>query len=191
MIKVVKFLSVFSWTTTKTMAKINQVKIVPINTHIDETLLPYIKHPKKTTVDGEEEYIEEQLHKLSEDAGPYKILLFLSNFVHVCANLNWTTAKKLFQKFPMHLATYHREVWELAKADNVDEDTGEDVEAFMATMQQFKEELLDGYEYEDQMDYLRSLKKPLKMDPNKFLLKLRSANGMVMLLRMQGSVLKG
>ena len=53
------------------------------------------------------------------------------------------------------------------------------LKAFITTMKQFKEELLDGFEYKDQMDYLHSLKKPPKMDPNKFLLKLRSANGMV------------
>ena len=52
------------------------------------------------------------------------------------------------------------------------------VNNFELTLNEFKRELLEGYNNEDQMDYLRNLKKPGKMEPSQFLLKLRAANRM-------------
>ncbi len=87
--------------------------------------------------------------------------------------MSWTTGLKLYQKFPMHLTGYHLDMWEQLAAEQA-----ATVDGFNETLQTFKTELLQGYMYEDQMDYLRSLKKPGKMEPSQFLPKLRAANRM-------------
>ncbi len=49
---------------------------------------------------------------------------------------------------------------------------------FNEQLQEFKAELLLGYTYKDQIDYLRSLKEIGKMQPSQILLKLKAANRM-------------
>jgi hypothetical protein len=83
----------------------------------------------------------------------------------------------MFQNFPMHLEGYHYDIRAL-----IIDDVKQTVPLFSASINQFKAELLEGHNYEDQMDYLRELTKPNKMEASKFLLKLRTANHMAIQL---------
>ncbi len=91
--------------------------------------------------------------------------------------MGWTTGPKRYQKFPIRLHDYHLDVWELLTGDRT-----HTVAHFNAQLQEFKLELQRGYKYEEQMNYLRSLKKSDKMEPSQFLLKLRLANRMAIQL---------
>jgi hypothetical protein len=134
----------------------------------DDSKLEFVKH-QRTTTDANDvrETTEERVPKLAEDASPYEILRFLSAFNRTKINLSWTTGPKLFQKFPMHLEGYHYDAWEL-----ITDGVNPTVALFTTSIEEFKNELLEGYTYEDQMDYLRDLKKPGKLEPSTFLLKL-------------------
>ncbi len=122
---------------------------------------------------GNEDTTEDKIPKLSKEASLHEILQFLNAFQRVRRTMDWTTGPKLVQKFPMHLTGYHLDIWEQVAAGQP-----APVDGFNETLQTFKTELLRGYTYEDQMDYLRSLRKTGKMEPSRFLLKLRAANRM-------------
>ncbi len=124
----------------------------------------FIKHQLRMQAQDNEDIIEDQIPKLSEEASPYEILQFLSIFQRVRRTMNWTTGPKLYQKFPVHLSGYHLDVWELPTNDRT-----ATVANFNDQLQEFKSELLQGYTDEDQMDYLRTLKKPGNMGPSQFL----------------------
>ena len=87
------------------------------------------------------------------------------------------TGQKLYQKFRMHLEGYHLELWE-----TINDGKNRTVDNFCAGLTEFKNELLADYTYEDQMDYLRKVKKPPKLTPSKFLNKLRMHNRLVVQL---------
>ena len=146
--------------------------VIPFEDDLDESKLEYIKH-ERTTIDQNQvrETVVERVPKLSDDATPHEILRFLAAFDRVRENMGWTTGAKLFQRFPMHLNGYFLDVWELLIVG-----VNPSVNAFNNVLVEFKRELLEGYSYEEQMDYLRELKKPPKMEPGKFLLKFRYAN---------------
>lgn len=161
--------------------------VIPFDAETDSSkTIEFIKHQHRVrTEQGNEDTVEDRIPKLSEDALPFEILQFLSTFQRVRQTLNWTTGPKLFQKFPMHLSGYHLDVWEsVATGRNAT------VIGFNQTLQDFKLELLEGYTYEDQLDYLRTVKKPGKMEPGQFLLKLRAANRMAAQLPNHQQMLK-
>ena len=154
-------------------SKNKRAHIIPFDPEDDADKTEFVKHSRTITeADGSSDVLEERIPKLSEDATPYDILKFLAAFGRARTNLRWTTGPRLYQKFPVHLSGYHLEVWETT----IEDDPNQTVANFNASLEDFKLELLQGYNYEDQMDYLRELCKPPKMDPSKFLLKLRAAN---------------
>ncbi len=161
-----------------TMANRRKKPLIPFDYEPDHTTpVVYIKHQLRTRNEDNGYIVEDNIPKLNEDASPYEILQFLSTFQRVRKAMGCTTGSKLYQKFPIHLHDYHLDVWELVSGDRT-----HTVAHFNAQLQGFKLELLRGYRYEEQMNYLRSLKKPGKMEPSQFLLKLRSANRMAIQL---------
>ena len=72
----------------------------------------------------------------------------------VCQNMKWETGAKVFQKFLMHLLTEHRDIWEQSIKEVLDSDSSKTTEDFVEVLNQFRLTLLDGYEYEEQMEYL-------------------------------------
>ena len=150
------------------MANRRQKPVIPFDYEIENpSTIEYIRHQFRE----DDDIIEERIPKLREDASPYEILHFLNTFQRARTTMSWTTGPKLYQKFQLHLSDYHLEVWYLFMNDRA-----HTVVRFDAHLKEFKTELLQGYSYEDQMDYLRSLKKPGAMEPSQFLLKLRAAN---------------
>ena len=146
--------------------------ILPFDSE-EETPTDYVKHQRTITEDDVRETGEERVPKLTDEATPLQVLHFLTAFDRARTNLQWNTGPKLFQKFPMHLSQDHLDTWELAYKG-----AEETVDEFDASLEIFKSELIDGISYENQLDYLRNLKKPGKMTPSKFLLKLRAASNL-------------
>jgi len=78
---------------------------------------------------------------------------------------------KTLSEISLHLSGYHLDVWE-----SVATGWNATVISLNQRLQDFKLELIEGYTYKDQLDYLRTVKKPGKMEPGQFLLKLQAAN---------------
>ena len=163
------------------MSNKTHVKIIAFDDRIDDTLLLYINHSKKQcNLDTkEEECMEERLIKLSDNAEPYKIFHFFASFVNIYQNMAWTTGTKLFQKFPMHLLTQHCNTCDQCLKEVLHKVKTCGSSDSVLVLKLFQETLLNGYEYKEQIDYLQSIKKPAKMDPGKFLLRLQVANTLV------------
>ena len=148
--------------------------VIPLEPDFDEAEVEYVRHRRtETDANGVEESTELRVPRLGDGATPYAILTFLSLFARARNTLSWTTGPKLFAKFSSHLDGYPMAVWELA-ADGVNHT----VINFDNTLRTFKADLLAGYHYVDQIDFLRALKKPTNMTPAQFLLCLRSASRM-------------
>lgn len=141
--------------------------IIPLQPDYESADTDYIKHSRKTTnADGSEEYEEERIPRLNDGATPYFILYFLSCFDCTRRNFRWNTGARLFTKFGSHLAGTYLEDWNNAIADLDEPDRT--VEAFDEELLTFKESVLAGYSYADQMEGLRKLKKPVDMKPSEF-----------------------
>jgi hypothetical protein len=128
------------------------------NLKYDYSKIEFIIHHLATTIDNVAETVEEGVPKLSNKATPYEILKFLNTFDGVCTNLSWTTGPKLFQKFQLHLKDHHYDLWEPIIVD-----VTKNISQFNKCLGECKTELLEGYTYEHQMDYLREIKKPSQM----------------------------
>jgi len=160
-------------------SKNKRLAIIPFEADFDESKASFITHKRSMTQEGVTETVEEKIMKLHEEASPFEILKFLHSFRKARTAMAWLTAPKLFQKFPLHLDGYHLEMWESvleAIQAKLEEDADLAVENFDDAITAFKEEVLQGYHYEDQMDYLRGLKKPGNMSPGKFLMKYCATN---------------
>ena len=157
------------------MNRNRRVPVIPFDAHYDESEIEYIKHERVVVENNEErDKIIERVPRLSEEAEPFEILRFLAAFARAREDLAWTTGPKLYQKFRMHLTGYPLELWDTTIFGN-----NRTVATFNVALNEFKNELLQGYHYEDQLDYLREVKKPGKMTPTKFLLKLKMHNKLV------------
>jgi len=146
--------------------------VIPFKPDYDETEIEYIKHRRSEYNNGITEEISERVPKLPSDATPYLILTFFSTFAHVRETMQWTTGVKLFQRFRIQLMTVHLETW-LIQVNGVNQT----VANFDANLEEFKAQLLRGYKYHNQMDFLRTMKKPPEMSPSKFLLAFRASEG--------------
>jgi hypothetical protein len=128
--------------------------VIPFKPDYDKSSTQYIKHQQTITDanDVQETTTEEQVPKLAKAASPYEILKFLSAFNCAQKNFSWTSSPKLFQKFPMHLDGYQFETWEL-----ITDGLNHNIPLFSTSLEHFKIELLEGYTYENQMDYLLAI----------------------------------
>mmetsp|Transcript_14459 Transcript_14459/g.22590 ORF Transcript_14459/g.22590 Transcript_14459/m.22590 type:complete len:283 (+) Transcript_14459:152-1000(+) len=152
-----------------------KVAHIPFDSEFNKSKLNNIEHVKTITVNGVLKSTHEICQVLSEEAGPYEILKFFQQFARVRNALGWSDGPKLFYKFPEHLHGVYLDLWE----DQVEDINTSTTASFDTELALFKAELLDGYTYGNQIAYLRALRKPGKMSPKTFLLKLKSANRLV------------
>jgi hypothetical protein len=143
--------------------------VIPLQLPKDEDL-EFIKHKRSEENNGVREEIEERVPKLSDEATPYQILRFFTSFNQVRRHMNWTTGPRLYQRFHVHLEGTHLVTWE----DQVNE-VNQTVQTFDQEYIQFKANLLAGYKYYDQMDYLRQVKKTKDQTPKEFLRLVRAS----------------
>jgi hypothetical protein len=152
----------------------NRAAIIPLKPDYEQSAIHRIKHAQTREIAGVTEKTSVEVPQLSEQAGTYELLTFLREFELARATMSWTTGPKLYEKFIMHLQGYHRQTW-------TDEAAGkaQTVATFDQTILEFKEQLLENKDYDNQMDYIRDLHKPQDMKPGTFLLYLRIQNSMV------------
>ena len=115
-----------------------------------------------------------ELPKLPEDATSYQIINFIRLFRQAAKKLQWTTGPKLFKKFILHLEGDHMDTW-LSNIEGVDEE----VDEFWSAISEFKQEHFEDEAYENQKDFLRTIKKTRDLDPRQFLKQLRIQDAML------------
>ena len=108
---------------------------------------------------------------LTANATPYFILKFFSQFAATRILMQWTTGPDLYEKFEAHLSDSHEALWVKAKGNDA-----QTVATFDANVAAFKHSLLQSYNYEDQMEYIKSQKKHPSQTPTQFFLALNAAN---------------
>lgn len=155
--------------------------VIPLKPDYDVSKLTRIKHTKSLADDDDE--TEKQtiyIPQLPEDATPYQMLDFFREFDDACDTMEWTTGPAKFLKIKPHLQGIHKEVWNESVEAIGQERTDETfIEARSIFLTETFEELRD---YDTQMDYLRSIKKPSDMSVKTFLKYLRIANKQVKMI---------
>jgi hypothetical protein len=123
------------------------------------------RHLQQQDVGGVSEKRTVKVPRLSENAGTYELLTFIREFQQACSIMSWTTGPRLYKKFEVHLQGFHRQTW-------TDEAAGlaQTVVTFDTTVRAFKSQLLEDEDYDNQLDFIRELKKPRDMKPGTFLL---------------------
>ena len=143
---------------------------IPFKPDYDVSQEEYIKHRRAATVNGITEETTAQIPKLPDDASAYRKLKFFKDFDKARRSLQWNNGPKLFTNFVMHLEDVHELAWgALINGRN------QNVANFDISIDEFKAQLLSGYRYSDQMDYLRSIRKPPDMTPTDFMLQFRAS----------------
>jgi len=77
----------------------------------------------------------------------------------------------------MHLGDVHEMTW-----DAIINGQNHTINNFDLSIQEFKTQLLSGYRYSDQMDFLRSIRKPPELTPTSFMLQFRASEMQVLQL---------
>ena len=129
-----------------------RIAIIPFDPDPPSFEIQYIKHKRSTRINGILDEDKVRVPVLHTEAEPVHILDFLIQFETARLNLQWTTGPKLFQKFPMHLTRQDRLLW-----DDLLLNRPRTVAGFDEVLLDFKDEILEGYDYHDQLDYLRTL----------------------------------
>ena len=144
--------------------------VIPIKADYDESLVEYIKHRRSESNNNVTEEISERVPILPDDATAHRIVTFLAAFNQARRHMQWTTGPKLFQRFELHLQGTHLLTWQ-------DQTFGanQTVAIFNGHLELFKDSLLAGYDYEEQKDYLRSIRKTADQTPSQFYLKFLAA----------------
>ncbi len=141
-----------------------------------------VKHTKEITEDDGTVVKEStQISKLPEDATPYQILDFFRKFQDACEIMEWNTGALMFSKIKQHLQGIHKEnCWEEALSVV---GSSRSKENFVTAREQFLSNTFEETrDYDVQIDYLRSIKKPPEMLVKTFLQYLKVANKQVQMI---------
>ena len=111
--------------------------------------------------------------KLPEDPTPYQILDFFRVFQDACDILEWTTGALRFSKIRQHFQGLHKDTWDDALTAI---GTSRSLDAFHHARDVFLAQTFEETrDYDIQMDFLRTIKKPSEMQVKPFLQYLRIA----------------
>ena len=145
--------------------------IIPFESDYDESSLELVSHEwSQTNAAGVSSKIVEKIFKLPTDPTPYLIMKFFSSFATVCRNQQWTSGPVLFQRFQMQLLDIHLKTWESQIVG-----VAQTVNSFNNEFRDFRDKLLRGYSYYDQMDYLREARLSFGQQPSNFVRKMLAA----------------
>ena len=161
----------------KSKPTIGPVAVIPLKPDYDESKVSKIKHKRTIRNNNEEEVYTVEVPKLSENYTKYELLNFVREFREASNVMNWTTGPALYQKFAMHLTGINRTDW-----NTMTHGGQRTVQSFRDNISEFIAKSFTGQDYNDQMDYLRALRKPKEMDPVTFERYFRIANSLVQLL---------
>jgi hypothetical protein len=150
--------------------KRQQAPVIPLKPDYDKSEVEFIKHRRAEVQAGVTEEVQERVPIIDDASTPFQKLEMFTAFAKARRHLAWTTGPKLFQRFCMQLEGSHLMTWD-------DQIVGvqQTVPNFDMHLLTFKNTLLMGYRHGDQMDYLRSIKKPKDMSPGEFLLLFRAS----------------
>lgn len=161
-------------------AKKLQEFVIPLKPDYEISKVARIKHTREIA-DGDDETTKQTIYipQLPEDATPYQMLDFFREFDDACETMAWTTGATKFIKIKPHLQGIHKEVWN----ESLDAIDGRSNEAFYEARSIFLTETFEeNRDYDTQMDYLRSIKKPGEMSVKTFLKYLKIANKQVKMI---------
>jgi hypothetical protein len=147
-----------------------QAPVIPLKPDYDKASVEFVKHRRSEVQGGVTEEIQEQVPIIGDSSTPYQKLEMFNAFTKACRHLGWTTGPKLFQRFAMQLEGSHLVTWDEQIAG-----VAATVANFDAHFITFKSTMLAGYRQGDQLDYLRSIRKPKDMSPGEFLLLFRAS----------------
>ena len=122
--------------------------------------IEYVKHlvTFNDPEEGTSETMTERIPKVNDETTIRQFLEFFTSFRHAHNTLNWVTGPKLFSKFRVHLEGIHLDVWNETIIG-----VAETVENFNASFDAFKSTQLAGYDYYEQLEYVRTIKKSLRI----------------------------
>ena len=161
-------------------AKKLQEFVIPFKPDYDVSKLVRIKHTREIA-DDDDETTKQTIYipQLPEDATPYQMLDFFREFDDACETMTWTTGAAKFMKIKPHLQGIHKEVWN----ETLDAVDGRSNDAFKEARGIFLSETFEEVrDYDIQIDYLRSIKKPGEMSVKCFLKYLKIANKQVKMI---------
>ena len=161
----------------KTTTPSGPVPVIPLKPDYDESKVSKIKHKRTVRNNNEEEVYSVEVPKLSEGYTKYELLNFVREFREAATTMGWTNGPTLYQKFLLHLTGINRSDW-----NTIIDGGPRTVNSFNENLGEFVSKSFTGQDYNDQMDYLRALRKPKDMDPATFERYFRIANTLVSLL---------
>lgn len=154
----------------------SKTAVIPLKPDFDSSKLVRVKHTiSSTDDDGNYEKTSVMVPELHEDSTQYQFLHFIRQFRSAMTAMNWDTGTKCFQKFKTHLEGEFDALWDDICAE-LDTNSMEDFEIALLA---FKAEQFEDEDYDQQMEYLRSVKKPGDVSPKRFLQLLRIQNNML------------
>ena len=139
-----------------------------------------IKHTKETTT--AEGTTKETIYvpQLPESATPYQILDFFREFQDACDTMSWTAGADKFSKIRQHFQGIHKDSWDDAL---ISVGISRSNDSFKEVRKSFLCQTFEATrDYDAQMDFLRSIKKPPEMQVKTFLQYLRIADKQVKML---------
>jgi len=139
-------------------------KLIPIELDYDKDSIETVTHSRRVAdAAGVQESTYKKVPILETTATPLQILDFFEAFESARRVLQWTTGPKLFAVFPTHLHGTFLRYWnrQVRDAEETVDDFDEQTTAFCHT-------LLRGGDYDEQMDYMRTLRKPPQLTPSEF-----------------------
>ncbi len=155
--------------------------VIPLKPDFDLSKVTKIKHTKEVTdPNGGTEKTTIYIPQLPEDATPYQQLSFFSEFQDAIEIMEWTTGATKFSKIGQHFQGIHRSNCVSAISDI---GNGRSNAAFNQACEVFLSNTFEASkDYDTQLDYLRSIKKPSDLDPKMFRTLLEIANKQVNML---------
>ena len=146
--------------------------VIPLEPDYDETQVTRIKHSVTVTRDNITEKTSVEVPKLPANATRMQTLAFVEKFEHAVETMSWTTGAKKFENFKKHLEGIQDAKWNIVVQGRARTNA-----EFEEALDEFLKTTFDEYnDYDDQIEYLRSIRKPSYMDPMTFQQNLTVAN---------------
>lgn len=149
--------------------------VIPLNAKTRKSSeLSKLKFIHETITNDVKEVTKGDVNKIPDEPTAIETLNFLKDFTNARTTYKWTQGPKLFANFHSLISDciIAEEVWD----EEVAKTTTETVASFTAAYNNFKDSMLQELRYDDQVEYLRNLKKPDSMPVREFLQRLKTLN---------------
>ena len=137
--------------------------VLPLQRDFDPNALRKIKHTITKTIGNEPTKTSIEISVLSIGASRMELISFITEFNRAAKIMKWIDAAALFLKFQMHLQVQDLDVW-----NTIIGQTQMNLIDFTASQDSFKRSRFMGDSYEQQVKFLKSIKKPKDIEPSLF-----------------------